>query len=443
MDKTVTFSRVRPKQHGKPPDVRVCDFPMGGGKTQSLIRAIVLMSLVSEDHRVKRDCPALDFAVPHRGKEDYRPVYEQTISFMKEGRNIASTHAAFRYYKEDIYILAKEMGYSLYIDESVNAVEADRNDIGDIQYLVKRGDVIQDDGGRYILSDSEAVRNYKGSAFKKIFRTFQSRSIAFMDTDIENTKNHATILWNISPELMRQFNDVTIITFNFYGQQFYYYCRAENIPYRLIGVGKDGPGMDDFYFTDNPEEYYYPSYLDNIKDLVHVFEGNKMKSRDYYGRHRTALSMNWYQNPDNVKMVSRQADTFYRRSAIQLTEDYGANRRLWSAYAGYAWKMSKMVAKLTMKNFLSYNTRAVNDYSDRTLLVYAVNLFPNVTVANYWRSRGFEVDDDLYALNHMIQWIWRSAIRNGEEIWVLVPSNRMRDLLKDWLDDPLRYCQIA
>jgi len=33
----------------------------------------------------------------------------------------------------------------------------------------------------------------------------------------------------------------------------------------------------------------------------------------------------------------------------------------------------------------------------------------------------------------MIQWIWRSAIRDGKEIWVYIPSRRMRELLKKWL----------
>ena len=35
----------------------------------------------------------------------------------------------------------------------------------------------------------------------------------------------------------------------------------------------------------------------------------------------------------------------------------------------------------------------------------------------------------------MIQWIWRSAIRDGKEVWVYVPSRRMRDLLRQWLLD--------
>ena len=35
----------------------------------------------------------------------------------------------------------------------------------------------------------------------------------------------------------------------------------------------------------------------------------------------------------------------------------------------------------------------------------------------------------------MLQFIWRSAIRNGEEIWVYIPSIRMRNLLKQWIEE--------
>jgi hypothetical protein len=40
----------------------------------------------------------------------------------------------------------------------------------------------------------------------------------------------------------------------------------------------------------------------------------------------------------------------------------------------------------------------------------------------------------MHALCEMIQWIWRSGIRRGDPIHVFVPSKRMRNLLKIWLE---------
>ena len=47
---------------------------------------------------------------------------------------------------------------------------------------------------------------------------------------------------------------------------------------------------------------------------------------------------------------------------------------------------------------------------------------------------GIAVDGDGYALSEMLQFIWRSAIRDGKEIWVYIPSIRMRSLLKEWIE---------
>ena len=45
------------------------------------------------------------------------------------------------------------------------------------------------------------------------------------------------------------------------------------------------------------------------------------------------------------------------------------------------------------------------------------------------------MDQDGYALSEMLQWIWRSAIRDGKEINLYIPSKRMRTLLTDWIDE--------
>lgn len=49
--------------------------------------------------------------------------------------------------------------------------------------------------------------------------------------------------------------------------------------------------------------------------------------------------------------------------------------------------------------------------------------------------KGFPVKEDIFALSEMVQWVWRSAIREGNPINIYVPSSRMRDLLERWLED--------
>ena len=34
----------------------------------------------------------------------------------------------------------------------------------------------------------------------------------------------------------------------------------------------------------------------------------------------------------------------------------------------------------------------------------------------------------------MVQWIWRSAIRDGGEVYLYIPSKRMRTILTKWIE---------
>ena len=48
--------------------------------------------------------------------------------------------------------------------------------------------------------------------------------------------------------------------------------------------------------------------------------------------------------------------------------------------------------------------------------------------------KGVSVDEDTWALSELIQWVFRSAIRENKEINVYIPSERMRNLLVEWLN---------
>ncbi len=54
-------------------------------------------------------------------------------------------------------------------------------------------------------------------------------------------------------------------------------------------------------------------------------------------------------------------------------------------------------------------------------------------------QRGVTINEDLYGLSEMIQWIWRSRIRKGESINIYIPSMRMRNLLDAWMKMNLDY----
>ena len=86
------------------------------------------------------------------------------------------------------------------------------------------------------------------------------------------------------------------------------------------------------------------------------------------------------------------------------------------------------------QGFVSSNLRATNEYRDRTVLAYVLNRYMNPSIVGFFESYNVEVDQDLFALSELVQWLFRSAIRDGKLVELYIPSNRMRTLLKAWLN---------
>jgi hypothetical protein len=84
--------------------------------------------------------------------------------------------------------------------------------------------------------------------------------------------------------------------------------------------------------------------------------------------------------------------------------------------------------------FLAVNARATNLYGDRTALAYMANLHIPPNIKRFFQSTiGEAPSDDQFATHALVQWVFRSAIRNNQPIIIYIPSRRMRHLLLKWL----------
>lgn len=84
------------------------------------------------------------------------------------------------------------------------------------------------------------------------------------------------------------------------------------------------------------------------------------------------------------------------------------------------------------KGFVSCNAKGTNDYRGKKSLAYLINLYPHPDLIHFFESHGVQINQDLYAISELLQWIWRSTIRDGNPINLYVPSMRMRELLGKW-----------
>jgi len=93
-------------------------------------------------------------------------------------------------------------------------------------------------------------------------------------------------------------------------------------------------------------------------------------------------------------------------------------------------QLSKMIGEdsdITQEDFVMY---------DALTLMYMLNYYMLPDYEQYFKARGYDLNLEQISLSVLIQWIWRSAIRDGKPINLFLPSSRMRRILCKWLGKP-------
>ena len=236
--------------------------------------------------------------------------------------------------------------------------------------------------------------------------------------------NGCLLLWLFPVEVFHAFLDVIVLTYMFDAQVQRYYFDMNGIEVQHIGTTYE---RGEYHFCDYP---CMPDYVLSLHEKIHVIDDAKLNAiGDGYGN----LSSSWFLRAKKEK--GRPMLKALQKNLINVFKNKwnaGTDQNLWTVFKDY---QDQIKGKGYTKGFLSCNVRATNAYRNRDHLAYCVNIFYNPLLKNYFKDHGVEVHEEEYALSEMIQWIWRSAIRDGKEVWVYVPSRRMRDLLRQWLLD--------
>lgn len=406
--------------------VNVCDAIMGNGKSQSAItymnehpekKFIYITPYLEEANRIKRGCADLHFVEPSNKIGEYKfKKHLHTAALIKEGRNIATTHQSFMAYTPDMLEDIRKWGYTLIVDENVDVLELYSVSKEDIQLMVDSG-YIEEDNGRYHLTN----KSYHGKRFCDLITMMQSRELYVVSTP----NKEYFFYWVLPAQLFLSFEDVFILTYLFEGQSIHHFLKIFDIPYRYIGIKKTDGGTG-FRFTEDAVSYI-PKYITNLSNTIHILEHEKLNrvGNGYY-----ALSMNWYEKKENAEAVEQLKKNMFNLYH-NIWADVPACNRIWGTYkAG----QHKVKGRGYSNAFLIFNAKATNQYRRCDHLAYLSNVFMNTNEQLFYQTYGIEVDSDVYALSIMVQWIWRSAIRDGKEIYLYLPSRRMRNILKGWIE---------
>lgn len=395
---------------------------MGSGKTSAAInfinshpeeKFIVLTPFLSEIDRFVSACPKHNFQVPACENVNCKSV--SFNYYLEHGKNIVATHQLL--FVQNATIVEKIHDYNLIIDEAFNCAikEIDKLWPFEKKMIFENCFNLEKDGTLVWKQN----KNYNGDLLKKLKNlSDQGRLKGF------HTGDNYGIFEVFPSEILLAFKNVFVLTFLFEYQYFYYYLKSENIETKPLYVMEDS---GNYYFT-NIEPEQKPI---NIDKLIHIHMGKGTKAFpngkiNSIGDNPFALSKNWYKTRGDLMKLQKDLDN-YLTNIVKTP----ARKVMWTTYKEFK---TKLCGKRHRRNYVSCNAKATNDFSGRTTLAYLVNLFMSPSIVMYFNSFGINVSQNGFTLSETVQWIWRSAIRNGKEIDLYIPSSRTRNLVIAFID---------
>lgn len=417
--------------------ITVIDSMMGSGKTtwsidfmkekMSKEKILFVTPFLDEITRIKEFAKSpfvaiRNFVEPVNCGKGKKHSFEELL---KDGRNIALTHELFKTISENCCGSIKKYGYTLVLDEVFNPIDVYKGySAFDVELLIKAEYVFRDFDERLRLTDDrKKLREIKTStAYKPLIDDIENGRVLF-------TEKEKYLLWAFPHHVFGLFREVYILTFLFEKEMMGSYFKAFEIPYEKKSV----KCIDGVYTL---VDYYEPDLSEYAKLITFVRHGRKMfKQNDW------DMTVKWFKSPQNKAKIDIIKNGIYQ---FFITEGQatGADDRLWTTFKKSA--KYKLRGKGYTKAFTFLNNKATNAFGDRHYLVHAANVYPNPLIYNFLHRKGAVADKMDYVLPDLLQWVWRSALRNKEPIHLYIVSDRMAKAFYEFvfgeeLDMALRY----
>ena len=397
-------------------EVNIVDAIMGAGKTQSIMnyinqsdnRFLVITPFLDEIVRYRKYCKSKNFKSPKF--ENKQSKLDNIKTLIERGENIVSKHALFQKFDSELIDICRAQNYTLIMDEVANVIDEYSITKQDFEILKNTYVIINPETKQLIWKEKYA--DYHGK-FDNEKRLCELGSLVCYGNDL--------MVWLFPIETFNSFRTIFILTYEFKLQLQKYYYDYYGLKYKFWSVA--GNDLDNYCLVDYEPDKNYLNY--NYENLIHICELDKM---NMIGDRDSDLSKTWYsrnKNNASMKVLKNNISNFFRNIRNDSSSD-----NIWTTFKDY---QSFLKGKGYTKGYLPLNSRATNEYRDRTSVVYPVNRYLNPFVKNFFISNNIDINEDGYALSEMLQFIWRSAIRDGKEIWVYIPSVRMRKLLTIWI----------
>lgn len=403
--------------------VEVLDSIMGSSKSKKTIEWMdnnpnerylfvsPLLSEVEEGGRLGRAVNNISFECP--SVSEYDTKGQHLLKLLEEGVNIACTHSLYLAVTDRHLDLIERMGYILVIDEEIDVISGlDGYTKDDYSWLYENNKISmsEKDGMVSWICPVEVGVGNKYYPFKKLCE-YQALYVTKRDSSMMVTQ--------LPIKIVTRAKRVIILTYMFKGNVLDCFLKLKSIPTKP--------------FTDVQVESRCGQEIRSLITLVPP--NNKLK--DY------SLSSTWYEeaNKEQLNEVSKYISNIGRAYKVPFTDMMYTipKHRHVGASTKNLVKPPKYYRKRIDKEYnycwLAAQTKATNDHKHKWCVVHCFNRFPMVSVSAYLSDYGCPVDQPTFSKSEMVQWIWRSRIREMQPIVVAIGSKRMYRLFEDWLEE--------
>lgn len=395
-------------------NTHIVDAPCGFGKTSGAIKLMndsdpskkymFITPFLREVERVRNKCTNRKFYEP----QEVCTKTQGIIKLLRSGHDIASTHSLFKNFGEEIENLIKCQDYTLVLDEVTDVVEKYEVSKKDFQVIIEKFADIKDN----MLVWREEQLDYNG-----VFNNIKEAALS----GCVGVYGDTMLIWCFPISVFRSFKEVYVLTYMFDAQIQRYYYDLYDVQYDHKYVKKVG---EDYYFTDEKQVYD----ISWIKNAINICEDDKLNN---LGDRDTALSVGWYSNNGTKIVYDNIKNNMYNyfRHITKTSSEFN----MWTCFKK---NKSNLRGGGYSKGFVVINARATNDFRHKTALAYMCNKYIDPIIKGFFKDeKNISVDEERYALSELVQWMWRSAIRDGKPINIYIPSRRMRTILKNWIDE--------
>lgn len=401
--------------------IEILDRLPGCGKTTAIFKYMqanqqnpwLYLSPMKSEIQTRVPCEAgdvnMDFfiAVERSEHSEYSTMTNQVLQALVEGRNVACTHnLMLRFTQEHLDFITKHK-YNVVCDEELDLIKG-YNDLknGDIEFLLenKTIEISDKDGQVHCIADIPLDSRYAD------IRMYSEMGCLYS----AKTRRDFLVL-QISPRIVLAAAKFMLLTYNYEGS--------------IMHTFMDLHGFKTVYNTDIVTYKENSEIISEVKALINLIETPSMKR---WHKRKSTLSATWWKNAskEDLTDLAKAVSSIVAQKKSNSDKLMVTHPKISTKSTGF--KISKVDSSLA---FIPYNARATNEYAHKELAVHLLNIYPNQPVVVYMQDMGHVCDNDVFATNTLVQWVFRSRVRKGEKIDLALFSDRMLNLFKNWLNN--------